>query len=104
MPETQPDVDELVTEFDTVREDERIHITTDGGSFDCEVSKASKTDERAELFLRRPEDGAQIHVWTQRSRGWLDPLVDVIPTEASRGREPVGTLINLRRRPAVDSR
>ena len=97
MSETQFEIDELVNEFNGVRRGDRVRLATDGGSFDCRVCKVSKTDDRAELFLRRDDDGSQIHVWTQWQRGWLDPLVDLLPARADQTREPLGTLVELRR-------
>lgn len=94
MTEKQYEVNELVEKFSTLNPGDTVRLTTDAGSMDCDVTDVEMNDASAELRLRRRNAEAAIRVHTRWVRGWLDPLVDAVPSTDGR-HEPLGTLFEL---------
>lgn len=94
MTEKQYEVNELVEKFSTLKCGDTVRLTTDAGSLSCEVAAVEMSDEHAELRLERAKGEADLRIYAKWVKGWLDPLVDVVPTEDGR-REPLGTLYEL---------
>ena len=91
----QADVNAKVTKLAALEPGDVVDLVTDGGSFAAEVTTVETADDTVVVRLDDGDADQHLHVWTEKYRGWLDPLVDASTSADPDFRRPVGSLVNV---------